>query len=97
MSKRLLHPLWTHLPAAGLVIYLVVRLVLASPLPEEVPIHFGINGQPNSWGSPWSVFGLTLGLSLLFLAISIILDEAWVRMRKKSFNWLCFLDELMSA
>jgi hypothetical protein len=96
MKKKLFfHPLWTHLPALLLIVYFCVRLVLAGQLPYRVPTHFSFNGQPDAWGSPWLVLGLNLGLSLVFLAVSLVMDESWARAEKhKSFNWISLLDEL---
>jgi hypothetical protein len=88
MKSRLIHPLWTHLPAAGVLIYLIIRLVMDGPFPGNSPVHFNWQGEPDSYGSPWLGFGLTLGLSLFFIGLSLFLDENWARQEKeKTFNW----------
>ena len=94
MKIKLLHPLWVHLPAAVALLILLIYLLVSGPLPAEAPVHFGFGGEPNRYGSPWEVFGLTIGLSVLYILISIVLDELWARQeKKKSFNWLSLFDD----
>jgi hypothetical protein len=81
-----------------LLLYLAERLITAGPLPSSAPTHFGFNGEPDSYGSPWLAFGITLGLSLLFGLLSIVFDEVWARGEKrKSFNWIALFDELLAG
>jgi hypothetical protein len=95
MKINLVHPLWTHLPAAAALFAAVGYIIAAGPLPAEVPVHFDINGQPDNYGSPWLVFGITLGFSVFFILLSVFVDELWARQeKKKSFNWLCPMDEI---
>jgi hypothetical protein len=96
MKNRIHHPLWTHLPAViGLIVIIVITFT-GGPLPSHTAIHFDSHGIPNGWGSPWAVFGLAAGLSLLFIFISGIIDDVYARSeRKKSFNWFSLLDELV--
>lgn len=95
MKAKLVHPVWTHLPSIAALLILVIFLITAGPLPTEAPIHFGFNGEPNRSGSPWEVFGITIGLSVLFILISGLIDELWARQEKtKSFNWLSFMDDI---
>ena len=69
---------------------------MPGPLPESIPIHFGINGQPDNYGSPWFAFSLTAAISVLFISISIFLDELWARQETaKSFNWLSIFDDVV--
>ena len=94
MKIKLVHPLWTHLPATAALIILIVYLITAGPLPAEAPVHFGFGGEVNRYGSPWGIFGLTIGLSVFYILISILLDELWARQEKaKSFNWLSLFDD----
>ena len=98
MKIRLLHPLWTHIPVLGLLVYLAARLIMAGSLPASVPTHFGLNGEPNAYGSPWLLFGTTFGISILFGILSIVFDEIWVKSEKrKSFNWISLFDELTAG
>lgn len=41
-------------------------------LPENIPSHFGINGQPDSWGSKQGIFFLPLISMVLVLGLSIL-------------------------
>ena len=94
MKNGLHHPLWTHLPAFGALIATVIYIVRAWPLPERAAVHFGSDGVPNDYGSPWLVLGLTFGISLLMIGISTILDELWAcQENRKTFNWLSLFDE----
>lgn len=95
MKIKLIHPLWVHLPAAASLVILVIYIATAGPLPAEAPVHFGFGGDANRYGSPWEVFGLTIGLSVLYILISILLDELWARQeKKKTFNWLSLFDDI---
>ena len=92
---RLHHPLWTHLPALGLLVYAAAVVARAWPLPDRVPVHFSLGGQPDRWGSPWEVLLATFGLMAGFIALSVFMDEKWARQEtRKTFNWLGLLDEL---
>jgi Domain of unknown function (DUF1648) len=96
MKNRIIHPLWTHLPAAAALIVLVVYIIAAGPFEGRVPIHFSFGGEPNDYGSPWSVFGLIIGLSVFFILLSAFLDELWARQENaKTFNWLSLLDDVV--
>ncbi|MBN1190960.1 MAG: DUF1648 domain-containing protein [Dehalococcoidales bacterium] len=96
MKNRIIHPLWVHVPSIGVFLYAVVLLVMGSPFPASVATHFNFQGVPDSHDSPWSFFGLFLGLSLLFIGLSVFLDELWARQEKsKTFNWLSLLDEIV--
>lgn len=91
MKRRLYHPLWTHAPAAGLVVAVVV-LAFSSLLPERVPVHFGANGRPDRWGSPWEL----VFIALLLIVAWAVIDELWARQeRPKAFNWMSLIDECL--
>jgi hypothetical protein len=95
MKIKIIHPLWTHLPALLLIVAAAVFTVMAFPLPDSAPTHFDINGKPDAYGSPWASSLLLLGISIGFLALSAWLDELWARQeKKKTFNWISLFDEL---
>ena len=97
-QRKLYHPLWTHLPAAALLGYVIYRFVVAMPLPDRVPLHFDFAGNPNRWGSPWELFAVFVGLGTLYLGMSILADELWARQEsRKTFNWLSLFDEAIIA
>ena len=96
MRPHFTHPLWLHIPAVAAVAVLFGTLANAGPLPGDVPIHFGPDGQPDAYGSPLTAFALFAGLSVGFLLLSVWLDELWARQeREKTFNFLTLLDELV--
>ncbi|MFQ5808383.1 MAG: DUF1648 domain-containing protein [Armatimonadota bacterium] len=95
MRTKLHHPLWTHLPAVVLVALMLVAFLQARPLPDRVPVHFSLSGEPNRWGSPWELLGIYI-MALFWVGVSIAGDEAWARHEdRKSFNWVSLLDELL--
>jgi len=94
MKYKLVHPLWTHLPALLIILAAVFFTLKAMPLPDPAPVHFDLSGQPNAYGSPWTGSALLLGLSSGFLILSTWLDELWARQeKKKTFNWMSLFDE----
>jgi hypothetical protein len=96
MKVRLTHPLWTHIPAVAALAILIGALVAAGSLPGSAPLHFGSSGEPDSYGSPWTVFALIFGISVGFIAISVWLDELWTRQEaRKSFNYFALLDDVV--
>lgn len=96
MKIKIVHPLWTNLPALAIFIFLIVSIIAYGPYPASAPIHFGFGGTPDSYGAPWGVFALLIALSVLFLGISFCLDELWAKQEKqKTFNWFSLLDEIM--
>jgi hypothetical protein len=98
MKPKIVHPLWTHLPALIIIVAAAFFTIKALPFPDSAPVHFDINGNPNGYGSPWASSLLLLGLSIGYFVISIWMDELWARQeKKKTFNWLSFIDELAIA
>ena len=96
MKVKLVHPIWTKIPSLAALILLVVYLFTNGPFPARVAVHFGAGGEPNAYGSPWSVFGLVIGISVLFIGISVLIDELWARQEKvKMFNWFSLLDDIV--
>lgn len=41
-------------------------------LPSRIPTHFGINGQPDAWGSPWMMLALPIGACALYLLMTLV-------------------------
>jgi hypothetical protein len=96
MNRKLYHPLWRHLPAAAALLAFLVYWTVKGPFPGRVPVHFGIDGMPNQYGSAWEAGGLVIGLSVLFILTSVIIDELWARQEKaKTFNWLSLIDDIV--
>ena len=63
---RLHHPSWTHTPALLLLGLLLASFWRAWPLPSPSPVHFGGDGLPDRWGSPWE---MPVILSLVALVV----------------------------
>jgi uncharacterized membrane protein len=87
---------------ALLVACLVVSLVLGAGLPDQVVIHWGIDGQPNGWGSKW-IGLLAMPASPLLMAL---LTVALPKMSPKNFElersggtygWAMFLVSALMA
>ena len=98
MKMKLIHPLWTHIPAILALLAGIVFTLRALPLPDPAPIHFTFSGQPDRFGSPWMSSAWQAGIAILYIILSIILDEAWARQEKhKSFNWLSLFDDVVIA
>jgi hypothetical protein len=96
MKTKLTHPLWTHTPSIAVLIVLIIFIAIAGNLPAEAPVHFSSGGIADSYGSPWLAFGIIIALSVLFILLSIFLDELWARQEKgKTFNWLSLLDDVV--
>jgi len=95
MKFKLIHPLWTHLPAILVFLATIAFTLMSLPLPDPAPVHFDVNGQPNGYGSPWMSTVILLVLSLFFIILSVILDELWARQEtRKNFNWMSLFDEI---
>ena len=95
MKIKLVHPLWTHLPSLAALVLLIIRLITTNIPSGKVAIHFDSKGLPNGYGSAWFSFGLAIGLSILFIGLSIVSCESWAREeKKKTFNWLSLLDNI---
>ncbi len=90
------HPLWLHIPAVVVLAILAGMLIDAGPLPAYGPVHFGVDGRPDGYGSPAGSFALVIGLSIGFIILSIWMDESWARQeREKRFNYFTLLDEVI--
>ncbi len=98
MKRKLYHPLWVHLPAVGMIIWVIVEWIRCLPLPAVAPIHFGFGGRPDGWGSPTAVMALLAGLFVFMLGIGVLVDEVWARSEKAvRFNWMTWFDDTYIA
>ena len=95
MRRRLVHPMWGHLPAIlGLIGFAIYSLATADAWPAQVPLNTSWEGEPYTWGSPWIGFAIVIGIGLIFIAVSVVMDEMWARQEgKKRFNAFAVLDE----
>ncbi len=98
MKVKFIHPLWAHIPAVLALLAGVVFTLMALPLPDPAPLHFTSDGQPDKFGSPWMSTIWMAGLSILYIILSVMLDENWARQEKgKTFNWMALFDEVTVA
>jgi hypothetical protein len=88
---------WAHLPAVALWVGFIIWFVSRrTQWPSRVPLQVDWFGNVTSWGSPWLAFGLVVGLGLLFIALTVLLDELWARQEtRRRFNFLSLLDEFV--
>ena len=57
---------------------IVLGLLVFSKLPNEVPVHFDINGEPDGYASKaFAVFGIPSIMALIQLVMCIITNLAW--------------------
>ena len=68
-NQTILKELFLFLLAALPVIYLLINW---SSLPEQLPIHFELSGEPNGYGSKITYIFLPLGIYLLMLVLPFI-------------------------
>lgn len=98
MKFRIIHPLWVHLPALLFTAAAVYFTFRALPLPDSVPLHFDLQGNPNRYGPAWQGVLLLPAMAVFYLFISVWLDELWARQeKKKNFNWMSLLDEFVAG
>lgn len=55
------------------VITIVFALIAAARLPDQVPIHWGLSGKPDAWGSKWFNVCLGPGLVGMILLLTLII------------------------
>lgn len=71
---------WDFAGAGALMALLAAWGMLKGRLPSRVPTHFDIAGRANGWmdrGSlPWLVFGLPIGIWLLFWLMDLAMAGA---------------------
>jgi uncharacterized membrane protein len=80
MSPKLLIKPLTAVSIVLVVFLLVYPAWMYGMLPERIPIHFNLEGEPDGWGSAGSVFvvpGVATGtyLLMMFLAFGGFLDQ----------------------
>jgi len=98
MKVKFIHPLWTHIPAILALVAAAAFTLKAMPLPDPAPIHFTWSGQPDRYGSPWMSTIWMAAIAILYLVLSVVLDEAWARQEeRKTFNWISLFDDVTIA
>jgi hypothetical protein len=93
---KLRHPLWTHVVAVGLGVWMISALWGAWPLPARVPMQFGWAGEPVRWGSRWELVGVLVVVPLLLIGLGLFFDENWARGEtRRRFNYIALFDEVL--
>jgi len=49
-----------------------VALYGPNRLPDKIPTHFGLNGQPNGWGSPTTLWMLPLIVMVVYGIMTVV-------------------------
>jgi len=95
MNLKLHHPFWTHLPAAAMVLLMLVALAQVISLPDAAPVDSGAWEKPDRWSAAWGIAGVIL-MSLYWIGITVVWDELWARSEdRKRFNCQSLMDELV--
>jgi uncharacterized membrane protein len=70
------------LAAMAAMLFIALRALFGpSQLPQLIPTHFGLDGQPDAWGSRWSL------LSLPVVAVALYSLMTVVARRPSAFNF----------
>jgi uncharacterized membrane protein len=52
----------------------VISAVAATRFPGRVPVHFGLHGKADRWGSPSTLFWLSVGVNVGFAVLWLIME-----------------------
>jgi uncharacterized membrane protein len=76
MSPKLSAPLlWLYT--------VVISAAAADELPERVPVHWDLHGNPDGWGSKWQLLLLGPGLVFFIGGLLIVLERVDPRLRRE--------------
>lgn len=79
---------WIRIATVGLTGAAIVAALLRYPaLPDSVPTHFGVTGEPDAWGPPSSVF------PLLAILAALVGGMTWLSFHPRYFNFPVELTE----
>lgn len=87
------------LTAAVTALPILMGLLLWSRLPEQIPTHFGFNGEPDDWSSKaFAVFGLPLILvgAHLLCAFGTMLDPKKKNIQDKMYRLVLWIIPVIS-
>lgn len=57
------------------LIPMLIGIIFNNQLPENIPVHFNINNQPDNYASKeFALFGIPIALTILQIVVSIIID-----------------------
>ncbi|SJN09973.1 hypothetical protein FM113_07850 [Leucobacter sp. 7(1)] len=73
---------WIRIATVGFTaIVIAVALIRYPALPDSVPTHFGITGEPDAWGPPSSMF------LLLAILAALVGGMTWLSFHPRYFNF----------
>ena len=73
---------WIRIATVGFTaIVIAVALIRYPALPDSVPTHFGITGEPDAWGPPSSMF------PLLAILAALVGGMTWLSFHPRYFNF----------
>ena len=58
--------------ALGIIALIGLPILMFNSLPDEIPIHFGIDGKPTSYSNKYSVFILPIIGLMLYVGLQIL-------------------------
>lgn len=70
---------WNILAAVALFVMFAMLAIHWDDLPERIPTHYDISGQPNRWGPKANVFWLPGTGALIFVLLTVISRRRDVR------------------
>ena len=82
-----LHKLANIIGIASILVGVILLILFWSDMPDTVPTHFNIQGEPDGWGSKNSLILLPILATFLFVLLSFI------EKRPQSFNYLIKITE----
>ncbi len=59
-----------------LIISIVYKIVIYQILPEQIPIHYGVDGKPDDFASKQSIWILTVVSILIFALLNLTASQA---------------------
>lgn len=71
MTRRM--SLFVQLLAYGFA--LAYSLWLLPHIPDRVPVHWGIDGKPDRWGSPWELVSFTPIVAAIMVGLTLALPK----------------------
>jgi signal transduction histidine kinase len=60
------------LAAIALIILIVITLIHYSELPDKVPVHFNISGEPDSYAGKMGIWILSIVGTVLYIGLTIL-------------------------
>lgn len=62
----------------GIIVYLAYILYTFTQLPDKIPTHFNLQGQPDDWSSKWIIFVLPLVVLGIYSAFNYLTQRPYL-------------------